>query len=131
MHGLNQQLVKQEEENEEKGKNTVLESPSDGRPKVRKTLSGRIIGYRGMDPPLAFSSITGENDGENVEGNVSENVGEEVGGVELVEESLSRVELEMIEYEKIKAAKRKKGTLKKNYKPTPVVLSDDSVEEEV
>ena len=128
MQGLSQGYKQQEQETENKNENeeVSVESVEDTRPKVRKTLSGRIIGYRGMDPPVAFSSITasGESDSGREEGVDDGDSGEEEG------EGLSRVELEMIEYERIKAAKRKRGTLKKNHKPVPVIQIDNIEEEE-
>ena len=130
MQGLSQGYKQQESETENKNENEEVnvESVEDARPKVRKTLSGRIIGYRGMDPPVAFSSITasGESDSGREEGALDEGEGEE----ESEGEGLSRVELEMIEYERIKAAKRKRGTLKKNHKPVPVIQLDNIEEEE-
>ena len=132
MQGLSQGYKQQEQETESENKNeneeVSVESVEDTRPKIRKTLSGRIIGYRGMDPPVAFSSITasGESDSGREEGVLDDGDSEEEGEGE----GLSRVELEMIEYERIKAAKRKRGTLKKNHKPAPVIQLDDIEEEE-
>lgn len=77
---------------------------------VRKTLAGRVIGYTGMDPPAPFSSFTEEitiTSNESSRDNKSE-------------DGLTRVEIEMIEYEKIKLQRRKRGTLKKKHKPIPV-----------
>ena len=82
------------------------EKEDDGRPPVRKTLEGRIIGYTGMDPPAPFSSLTEDSTIPTIESSRDD---ESVG--------LSRVEIEMIEFEKIKSLKRKRGTLKKKIKP--------------
>lgn len=100
----------------------------DGRAPIRKTLGGKIVGYTGMDPPTAFSSILqGSADGL-VETQDSMNEG--VEGIEIEEVVMSIADLEMLEYEKIKAQRRKRGTLKKNHKPPAAApsiaeISDD------
>ena len=98
-------------------KEEVREVEKDGREPVRKTLAGRVIGYTGMDPPSAFSSLIEGDKAENgieLDGSVDKDR-EDNGDDE--ENSLSQADLEMIEYEKIKAMRRKRGTLKKNHKP--------------
>ena len=91
----------------------------DGRAPIRKTLGGKIVGYTGMDPPSAFSSIL-QSDADEL-GDVDEGEGEE--GVLVEEAVMSVADLEMLEYEKIKAQRRKRGTLKKNHKPPPAAPS--------
>jgi hypothetical protein len=84
----------------------------------RKTLAGRVIGYNGMDPPPAFDSII-----EDSSGAVAEGAGEV---------SMSRADIEMIEYERIKSMRRKRGTLKKNHKSQPqkeAVADEDGLED--
>ena len=99
-------------------KEAVNDVEKDGREPVRKTLAGRIIGYTGMDPPSAFSSLIEGDRAENgikMDGN--EDNDKEGGGDDELN-SLRQADLEMIEYEKIKSMKRKRGTLKKNHKPS-------------
>jgi hypothetical protein len=75
-----------------------------------------------MDPPPAFDSI--------IEDSSSGGVGGEDTGVGEV--SMSRADIEMIEYERIKSMRRKRGTLKKNHKSQPqaeVVADEDGVED--
>ena len=148
MQGLGQSYREKEEkeEREEKDKEEKVENEgesegkegkggkggnegvkADDRPPVRKTLSGRIIGYTGMDPPTAFNSIIGAGNEGRERSGVDGGEGDEGEGEGV--EVLSRVELEMLEYERIKSMRRKKGTLKKNYKPSPFVPLED-VEEE-
>ena len=88
----------------------------DGRAPIRKTLGGKIVGYTGMDPPTAFSSILQSDNGDEGEGE-----GEE--GMLVEEVVMSVADLEMLEYEKIKAQRRKRGTLKKNHKLPPAAPS--------
>jgi hypothetical protein len=87
----------------------------DGRAPIRKTLGGKIVGYTGMDPPTAFSSIL-QSDTDGLDGG---DEGEGRGGMLVEEVVMSVADLEMLEYEKIKAQRRKRGTLKKNHKPPP------------
>jgi hypothetical protein len=99
-----------------------VETGNVARSAPRKTLAGRVIGYTGMDPPPAFDSI--------IEDSSSGGVGGEDTGVGEV--SMSRADIEMIEYERIKSMRRKRGTLKKNHKPQPqaeVVADEDGVED--
>ena len=105
MQGVSKSYSESTETDEEEKEK---EKEDDGRPPVRKTLEGRIIGYTGMDPPAPFSSLTEDSTIPTIQ---SSRDNESVG--------LSRVEIEMIEFEKIKSLKRKRGTLKKNFKPTP------------
>jgi hypothetical protein len=88
----------------------------------RKTLAGRVIGYTGMDPPPAFDSI--------IEDSSSGSAADEDTGVGEV--SMSRADIEMLEYERIKSMRRKRGTLKKNHKPQPQaeVVADEDGEED-
>lgn len=87
----------------------------------RKTLAGRVIGYTGMDPPPAFDSIIEDGSSSSVA------VDGETGDV-----TMSRADIEMIEYERIKSLRRKKGTLKKNYKPQhQEVIPESSIEDDV
>lgn len=101
-------------------KEVVKEVEKDGSNPVRKTLAGRVIGYTGMDPPSAFSSLIegdrAENSGDIDGSAVKDGDGEGDGDEDEI--SLSQADLEMIEYEKIKAMRRKRGTLKKNHKPS-------------
>ena len=90
---------------------------ADGRAPIRKTLGGKIVGYTGMDPPTAFSSIL-QSDTDGQEGEQG-NEGEGEEGMLVEEVVMSVADLEMLEYEKIKAQRRKRGTLKKNHKPPP------------
>lgn len=86
----------------------------------RKTLAGRVIGYTGMDPPPAFDSI--------IEDSSSSVAPDE----ETDEVTMSRADIEMIEYERIKSLRRKKGTLKKNHKPKyQEVVPENSIEDDV
>jgi hypothetical protein len=87
----------------------------------RKTLAGRVIGYTGMDPPPAFDSIIEDPSSAGTAGDAGEDGGEV---------SLSRADIEMIEYERIKSLRRKRGTLKRNHKPQPQEgLLGDGVED--
>ena len=97
----------------------------DGRAPIRKTLGGKIVGYTGMDPPTAFSSILQGSAGGLVD--ALDGVDEGVEGIEIEEVVMSIADLEMLEYEKIKAQRRKRGTLKKNHKPPAAAasISDD------
>ena len=106
MQGVSKSYSESTEIDEEE-KEKEKEKEDDGRPPVRKTLEGRIIGYTGMDPPAPFSSLTEDSTIPTIQ---SSRDNESVG--------LSRVEIEMIEFEKIKSLKRKRGTLKKKFKPT-------------
>lgn len=100
----------------------------DGRAPIRKTLGGKVVGYTGMDPPTAFSSILqGCADGLV---DAQDSVNEGIEGLEIEEVVMSIADLEMLEYEKIKAQRRKRGTLKKNHKPPAAApsiaeISDD------
>ena len=91
----------------EKVEEKEKENENEGRPPIRKTLEGRVIGYTGMDPPAPFSSLIEDT---IITTNERSRDDESVG--------LSRVEIEMIEFEKIKSLRRKRGTLKKKFKPT-------------
>ena len=104
MQGVSKSYSESTETDEEEKEK---EKEDDGRPPVRKTLEGRIIGYTGMDPPAPFSSLTEDSTIPTIQ---SSRDNESVG--------LSRVEIEMIEFEKIKSLKRKRGKLKKKFKPT-------------
>ena len=99
----------------------------DGRAPIRKTLGGKVVGYTGMDPPPAFSSILQGSDDElrDARDGVDEDEGEE--GVVVEEVVMSLADLEMLEYEKIKAQRRKRGTLKKNHKPPAAAPSSADI----
>ena len=107
MQGISQSYSEDTEVEKVEEKKKEMEKDNEGRPPIRRTLEGRIIGYTGMDPPAPFSSLTEDT---TITTNERSRDDESIG--------LSRVEMEMIEFEKIKSLRRKRGTLKKKIKPT-------------
>jgi RNase H-fold protein (predicted Holliday junction resolvase) len=109
-------------ETEREAINSIIDNISSGdssneKKPVRKTLAGRVVGYKKMDPPTAFHSLIDRKETDNITDNY------EIGSDKI----LSAVELELLEYEKIKALKRKRGTLKRNHKPSiqPIIASNN------
>jgi putative transcription antitermination factor YqgF len=101
-----------EKEAEKEAINSIYDSISgsissnEKRP-IRKTLAGRVVGYTKMNPPRAFHSlIDSKGDTDDITDD-NDTASDKI---------LSAVELELLEYEKIKALKRKRGTLKRNHK---------------
>jgi hypothetical protein len=101
------------------------DSDSDGKKKrepQRRTLAGKVIGYTGMDPPSPFEMLINPDPNPNPNPNPKNNT-----------DDMSAVDLEMLEFQRIKSLKRKKGTLKKNHKPaalSPTPVDKDEIEKE-
>jgi hypothetical protein len=110
-----------EREAEKEAINSIYDSisgstSSNEKKAVRKTLAGRVVGYTKMNPPSAFHSlIDSKGESDDITDN-NNNASDKI---------LSAVELELLEYEKIKALKRKRGTLKRNHKPStqPIIAA--------